>query len=97
MGTAAFVREYGCTEADWLRCLPGATRDRARLGPAPAVAEIDLGEGRLRLRWASLPPRRIALMHMPRLEVHFEFDAVDDGARAHFLRHFDLYMQRGGG
>ena len=34
---------------------------------------------------------------MPRLAVSFEFDAVDEATRQTFMRHFDLYTQRGGG
>jgi hypothetical protein len=49
------------------------------------------------LRWTVLPPRQIAMIRMPRMAVVFAFDAVDDAARAAFMRYFDLYMQRGGG
>ena len=49
------------------------------------------------MQWRALPPRRIALLQMPRLAVRFRFEGVADEARQRFMRHFDLYMQRGGG
>ncbi len=94
---AAFERDYGCTEAEWQGWLPGAVRGHP-LQPVPGGADVSLGgRGRLRLRWAPLPPRRIALLQLPRLAVRFEFDGVDAAARREFLRYFDLFMQRGGG
>ena len=94
---AAFEREMGCTVADLLRWLPGAagaaqvqvTGDSARIAP--------VGQGALQLDWQVLPPRRIALMAMPVLQVRFRFDGASEPARASFMRWFDLYTQRGGG
>ncbi len=95
---AAFEREYGCTEAEWLRWLPGAVRAHAlSLAESAHEAGVDLGAGSLRLAWTPLPPRRIALIRMPRMTVRFAFDSVDAAARAEFMRYFDLYLQRGGG
>lgn len=91
-----FERDYGCTEADWLRWLPGAVGAHT-LHLAAGAAQVEIDGGRLRLRWTALPPRRIALVHLPRLLVGFGFDAVGDDARLRFMRHFDLFMQRGGG
>jgi hypothetical protein len=91
-----FEREYGCTETEWLRWLPGAVREQA-LTLAPGQARVALGSGELRLGWTVLPPRQIAMMRMPRMAVTFAFDAVPDAARADFMRYFDLYLQRGGG
>lgn len=96
MVEARFERDCGCTEAEWLGWLPGAVRDHP-LALHPGGAVVGIGEGRLHLRWHALPPRRIALLQMPRLAVHFEFEQVDDAARAAFMRYFDLFMQRGGG
>ncbi len=93
---ARFERDMGCTEVEFLHWLPGATHRRAQLlGPGCARVEIDAGH--LELRWRELPARQIALMRLPRLWVGFEFDGVDDPARHAFMRHFDLYTQRGGG
>ena len=91
-----FERDCGCTEAEWLGWLPGAVRDHA-LTPRPGGALVHIGDGTLNLSWAPLPPRRIALLSMPRLGVRFDFDGVPADARADFMRYFDLFMQRGGG
>jgi hypothetical protein len=91
-----FERDCGCTEAEWLRWLPGAVGTHA-LQLQPGSATVRIGDGVLRLRWLPLPPRQIALLRMPRLSVHFAFDEVDPASQAVFMRYFDLYMQRGGG
>ena len=92
-----FEREYGCTEAEWLRWLPGAVREQGLSRPATGQARIAIGGGALRLCWTVLPPRQIAMIRMPRMAVSFVFDEVDEAARGDFMRYFDLYMQRGGG
>jgi hypothetical protein len=112
---ARFEREMGCTEAEWLRWLPGAVGAHAldwhareheqgqeqHLPVHPTArsrhAAVDIDGGRLRLHWAELPARQIALMRVPRLQVSFRFDAVDEAKRQAFMRYFDLYTQRGGG
>lgn len=91
-----FEREMGCTEAELLAWLPGALRD-APLTLHAGQAVASLGGGRLDLRWHALPPRRIALLAVPRLAVRFAFEDVDEPLRQHVMRHFDLYTQRGGG
>ena len=95
----AFEREQGFTDAEWQRCLPGAVGAHALALPAPGQAVITLqgGQGRLQMSWAVLPPRRIALLNMPRLAVRYRFEGVDAEARRTFMRYFDLYTQRGGG
>mgnify|MGYP003445747714 CR=1 FL=1 len=93
---ANFERDMGCTEAELLHWLPGATRHRP-MDVSAGRAVIPIGAGRLELRWHELPARQIALLRMPRLAVSFAFEAVDDAARREFMRHFDLYTQRGGG
>ncbi len=92
-----FEREYGCTEADWLRWLPGAVRDCPLELPQPGQAQIGLPQGGLTLHWVVLPPRRIALISMPRMQVVFSFGDTSELQRQIFLRYFDLFMQRGGG
>lgn len=93
---ARFEREMGCSVREWLDWLPGAVEPHA-LRVEDGAAEVRLDGGRLSLAWQALPPRRIALMVLPRLQVRFAFDAVADDARQRFMRRFDLYMQRGGG
>jgi hypothetical protein len=92
-----FEREYGCTETEWLRWLPGAVRDQALSQPAAGQARVAIGSGELRLGWTVLPPRQIAMIRLPRMTVTFAFDAVSNEARTDFMRYFDLYLQRGGG
>lgn len=93
---AQFEREMGCTEAEWLRWLPGA------IGPyswtlGSGVAEVRLAAGTLSLDWHEGEPRVIALIRMPRLWVRFGFAGLDAAQRLAFMKRFDLYMQRGGG
>lgn len=94
---AFFEREQGFTEAEWQRCLPGAVRDRTLVFTGPGRAVVDIGAGTLALSWTVLPPRRIALITMPRLAVRYRFDGVDADTRREFMRYFDLYTRRGGG
>ena len=94
---ASFEREQGFTAAEWQRCLPGAVGKRRLALTSPGRAVVDIGAGTLALSWTVLPPRRIALLSMPRLAVCYRFDGVDADARREFMRYFDLYTQRGGG
>jgi hypothetical protein len=92
-----FHREHGFTEGDWLRCLPGAVRDQPIDLPQPGQALIRIGSGTLSLRWQVLAPRQIALVRLPRLDVHYRFVGVGESERHAFMRYFDLFMLRGGG
>ncbi len=95
----AFEREQGFTDSEWQRCLPGAVGAHTLALPAPGRAVVTLadGLGTMQLNWTVLPPRRIALLSLPRLAVHYRFDGTDAAARREFMRYFDLYTQRGGG
>ena len=93
----AFGREMGCTVADFERSLPGAAAPCPLHTAASGSARIDIGDGRLDLRWRELPPRQIALVRFPRLQVDFAFSAVGAASRRDFMHRFDRYMQRGGG
>jgi len=86
----------GCTEAELAQWLAPAVGDRP-LAVTPGHAEVFLGAGRFSLDWTVLPPRRIALITMPRLAVRFAFDGVGEAERQAFMKRFDIYMQRGGG
>jgi hypothetical protein len=91
-----FERDMGCTEADWLRWLPGAVGDlhwKLQTGSAG----VRLGDGALGLKWQQAPPRVIGLVSVPVLQVSFRFAGVDEAQRYAFMTHFDLFMQRGGG
>ena len=91
-----FEREMGCTEAEWLRCLPDAIGEHF-WKQQDGAAGVRIGDGALGLKWQVLPPRVIALVQMPRLQVSFRFGGVDEATRHAFMKRFDLFMQRGGG
>jgi hypothetical protein len=86
----------GCTAAELRSWLPGIAAHRA-LELSDDTASVEADGGWLRLAWTALPPRRIALLTLPRLQVSFRFEGVTPSARAAFMRRFDLYTQRGGG
>jgi hypothetical protein len=93
---AVLEREMGCTRAEFLRWLPGATRQ------APLSVEADelvlaVGPGQVRIRLGERPPRRIARIELPVLAVRFAFVGLGAGDRAAFLEHFDRHTLRGGG
>jgi hypothetical protein len=91
-----FEREMGCTADELRGWLPGACGGRA-ITWHDASAVVGLDVGRATLTWRALPPRRIALIVLPRLWVRFEAEQVAEDAWQRFMRHFDLYTQRGGG
>jgi hypothetical protein len=93
---AEFERDMCCTEAELIGWLPGAIRG-CKMDLRAGEADIELPDGRLQLRWHTLPPRCIALFTLPRLALHFRFEGASDEARQGFMRYFDLYTQRGGG
>jgi hypothetical protein len=92
----AFERDMCCTDAELRSWLPGASGDRA-IEWRESSAAIALDAGRITLHWHPLPPRRIALITLPRLHVRFEAVGIDEAAWQRFMRHFDLYTLRGGG
>jgi hypothetical protein len=92
----AFEREYGCTEPNGCATCPRGSTAGPGAG-APSRARVTLHPGQLHLQWSKLPPRRIALLNMPRLQVGFRFEAVDAPLRQQFMKRFDLVLQRGGG
>ncbi len=94
---AAFDREMGCTETEWLGWLPAA------IGSHPwqregASVQVQIEPGTLRIEWQTGEPRLLGgLARIPRLHVRFAFSGLDDAQRYVFMKRFDLYMQRGGG
>lgn len=91
-----FEREMGCTEAELRSWLPGAAAG-APLSWRAGGVDVSLASGLLAIDWQVLEPRRIALVVLPRLRVRFDLRGVDAAERQRFMRHFDLYTQRGGG
>ena len=94
--TERFEREMGCTEAEWLRWLPNAIGDHFWKQQVQS-AGVRIGDGALGLRWRVGEPRVIGLLRLPRLLVSFRFGGLEASQRYHFMKRFDLYMQRGGG
>jgi len=96
-----FVREMGCTADEFVKWLHAALTEFVWQCEASqahvTVAHGAPSEGVLHLRWQVLPERRIALLRLPRLQVHYHFDGVSDEARTRFMKRLDLFMQRGGG
>ena len=91
----------GCTEAEWLGWLPAAMGQhpwqRRGCSANVEINNTDGSVGHMQVTWQKATPRQIALMRIPRLLVHFQFDGLTDAQRYTFMRRFDLYMQRGGG
>ena len=92
----SIVREMGCTASELRAWLPSASAGRAIAWRAQG-ADIALDDGNVSIDWRTLEPRRIALITLPRLHVHFAAHGVDEAAWQRFMRYFDLYTQRGGG
>jgi hypothetical protein len=92
----AFEREMGCTVAELRAWLPAASGGRV-IDWCDDGALIELDAGRVTLHWQALPPRRIALISLPRLRVHFRAEGVAEDVWQAFMRRFDLHTQRGGG
>ena len=93
---ASFVREMGCTEAQWTHWLPQAIGKNSWTLHA-STAEVRIEDGVLRLTWQEHAARVIGLVRIPVLQVCFLFVGLDDRQRRDFMTRFDLYMQRGGG
>ena len=91
----------GCTEAEWLGWLPAAmgqhSWERRGCTLSAEIKNPDGSVGFMHVTWQEIQPRQIALMRIPRLLVHFQFDGLTVAQRYTFMRRFDLYMQRGGG
>lgn len=93
---AAFERDMGCTETEWLGWLPAAMGAVVWQRQGQCLS-AEIPPGSLRIEWEPKAPRVIALMRMPVLGVRFAFSGLDAEQRYAFMRRFDLYMQRGGG
>ena len=91
-----FEREMGCTADELRGWLPGASRGRS-IEWRKDAAVVTIDEGHATLSWQVLEPRRIALFTLPRLLVRIEAHGVEEAAWQRFMKHFDLYTQRGGG
>ncbi len=100
ISTADVVRQMGCTQSEFERWLPGATRNAqidSRQHGDQVEYRITSAGGTLSIISTQLAPRRIGLLRMPVLQVRFHFIDMDDATRAAFLHYFELYTRRGGG
>ena len=89
-------REMGCTRDEFVRWLPGATR-HAPMQLNADNAVLRTGGATIEISFTQAPPRRIALVSMPVLEVSFRFSGAGANAYREFMAYFDLYTKRGGG
>jgi hypothetical protein len=89
-------RDMGCTRAEFMSWLPGATR-QAPLQIDGDVVTISAQGGSVQITLKEKLPRRIGSVALPVLEINFCFCGLDDMTRDAFLAYFDLYTRRGGG
>jgi hypothetical protein len=86
----------GCTRSEFLAWLPGAVRG-ARFDVDGDLIRIGYASGKVVIRIAQAAERKLGLLSLPVLLVSIRFVGIGAGARDEFLKHFDLFMQRGGG
>lgn len=93
-----FERVMGCTKADLLSWLPRALPSASlTVDAAQSTCTATLPEGHLQLTWLTLPPTRIALLVIPRLNVSFAYKGLSPEQRYQVQKRFDLETLRGGG
>ena len=92
----SFSKDMGVTHNDFFRLLPKAMGEHTYTVDGHAInAQVD--DGSLLISLSEQKLRKIALLHIPFLTVNFEFDGVSEEHITAFIKHFDLYFQRGGG
>lgn len=99
-GGMTLLREMGCSEAEFARWLPGATRHAAIdscVDGGEVLHRVSVGIGAVEIRLLALPPRRIASITLPALRVAFRFIGMNEAQRDEFMTYFDHYTRRGGG
>jgi hypothetical protein len=97
---AQFTREMGCTPADLIRWLPEALGDLYPHASLKLDGNILLSaqNPQLEMIGVSRPVRKIALLHIPVLDLTLSFSenwTLMECEKA--LKRFDLYTRRGGG
>jgi hypothetical protein len=93
--TRPFTRQIGCHPREYERGLYLAYPDGVSGGPMEF--SVTSGAVTLHITLEIGPERRIALMRLPTLIAHFQFEGGTVADREGFLRHLDLATQRGGG
>jgi hypothetical protein len=86
----------GCTRAEFIGWLPGATRN-APLQIEGDRVTVTISGGFVQIFLDEKASRRIGLIALPVLGVTFCFRGLDKRARDDFLAYFDLCTRRGGG
>ena len=86
----------GCTREEFIRWLPGATRD-PQLRIDADQASIQADQGTIEISFAQGSARIVGLISIPVLNVTFRFSRVGSAVRREFMAYFDLYTKRGGG
>ena len=89
-----------CTPADierWLGEFAGG--DAVSAAPRAGGGEfiVDAGGWPMRIAVSVLPPRVVALLRMPQLDVAFDFPRERAAAAREWVERFDRHTQRGGG
>ena len=93
-------REMGCSREDLVRWLPQA------LGELYLAANVSLDGQKVlqserplvQIAGLSHPSRKIALLHIPVMELHFSFaQSLSNRQIEEAINRFDLYTRRGGG
>jgi hypothetical protein len=95
MADEILVRDMATTEQEFrqglLFAFPAGVREAAGL------FRIDYAGASMEIRTALLPPRVIALLRLPRLEVRIRFTAGTTVQQQAMLARMDRALQRGGG
>lgn len=95
MDAETLVREMATTESEFRRTLDCAFPDGVS-GNA-GLLHVRQGDAAMEITVRSLPPRNIALLQLPRIEVCIRFAAGSAEQRQALLMRLDRAMQRGGG
>ena len=93
-------RVMACTPADMERWLGEFTGQQSlRFEPATTGRSMSLDAGGWPMTVAvrELPPRVVALLRMPQLDVRFDYPADQAAAAREWITRFDRHTQRGGG
>jgi len=88
------VREMGYTHREFFRLLPGAMGDNEYLISDTTVT-CQLGAGKLTISLGPEGERRLVLVVIPRTEITFEFENVEEAEQKEFLRYFDARFMKG--
>jgi len=89
------VRDMATTEREFRQGLLFAFPDG--VSEAAGLFRVEYEGAAMEIRTAPLPPRVIALLRLPRLEVRIRFTAGTAKHQQAMLARMDRAMQRGGG